>query len=61
MRKSIALAAPLLMVLAGLYIILFTPDVVTAYTEHSSSHLTGILIILIGGLFGFVAFMLVED
>lgn len=43
-----ALVIPALVVVAGLYVILFTPDVVTAETVYKHSHVVGVSLALVG-------------
>jgi hypothetical protein len=46
----VLLSIPVLLVVAGLYILLATPDVITVYETFTSSHGYGLLLILIGAI-----------
>ena len=58
------LLGPVLMVVAGVYILVATPDVVTQSVEYTHSHMNGVGLALIGGMLsliaGMVAFVMVD-
>jgi hypothetical protein len=60
MKRAIVaaiVAGPLLMVAAGIYILVGTPNIVTEYTTYSSSHGWGVILVMLGGVLGLVAGM----
>lgn len=62
-RAALALVIPALVVGSGLWILLFTPNVVTVttVTEAAYSHLTGVMLVLFGLLGCLVAAILASE
>jgi hypothetical protein len=58
--RALILAGPLLMVAAGVYIMI-QPVVVTQVVSYSYSNTPGLLLLLLGAVFGLVAAMLVTE
>lgn len=53
-------AIPFALVGSGVYVLVLTPEVITQYVEYSSSHTTGIALLLFGLIAGLMAALIWE-